>query len=105
MRRDQGDLAGALEAYGASLAIGERLAAQDPGNAAWQRDLVVSNVKMAEVATGEEGRAAEARSHYEAALAIATGLHESGRLAPRDAWMVEDLESRLAALGQAVAKD
>ncbi|MDH3771265.1 MAG: tetratricopeptide repeat protein, partial [Nitrospirota bacterium] len=100
VRVAQGDLAGALDAYGESLAIRERLASQDPGNAEWQRDLIVSNVKMAEVATGDEGRTAEARGHYEAALAIATDLHESGRLAPRDAWMVEDFESRLAGLSE-----
>jgi hypothetical protein len=39
--RDQGDLTGALEAYRASLAIRQRLAAQDPANAGWQRDLSV----------------------------------------------------------------
>jgi len=40
--RDQGDLTGALEAYRASLAIAQRLAAQDPANADWQRNLSVS---------------------------------------------------------------
>ena len=38
----QGDLAGALQAYEAGLAIAERLAGSDPGNAGWQRDLSVS---------------------------------------------------------------
>ncbi len=38
----QGDLGGALKAYQDSLAIGQKLAAQDPGNAGWQRDLSVS---------------------------------------------------------------
>ena len=35
----QGDLAGALTSYRASLAIRDRLAKADPGNAGWQRDL------------------------------------------------------------------
>ncbi len=40
--RAQGDLAAALTNYQASLAIRERLAQADPGNAGWQRDLAVS---------------------------------------------------------------
>jgi tetratricopeptide (TPR) repeat protein len=35
----QGDLAGALTSYRDSLAIADRLAKSDPGNAGWQRDL------------------------------------------------------------------
>jgi hypothetical protein len=35
----QGDLAGALKSYRDCLAIAERLAQSDPGNAGWQRDL------------------------------------------------------------------
>ena len=38
----QGDLAGALKSYRDSLAITDRLAQSDPGNAGWQRDLSVS---------------------------------------------------------------
>ena len=43
----QGDLAGALQAYQDSLAIPETLAARDPGNAGWQRDLSVSTTRSA----------------------------------------------------------
>lgn len=43
----QGHLPGALAAFQASLAIAERRAAADPRNADWQRDLVVSNYKIA----------------------------------------------------------
>ena len=39
---DQGNLPEALKAYRDSLAIAERLAQADPGNAGWQRDLSVS---------------------------------------------------------------
>ncbi|MFL5338455.1 MAG: hypothetical protein ACJ8H8_36170 [Geminicoccaceae bacterium] len=42
-------------------------------------------------------RAAEAAPHWRQALAIAHTLATDGRLAPRDAWMVEELERRLAA--------
>ena len=45
----QGDLSAALSAYRASLAIRERLAAADPGNAGWQRDLSVSHGKLGDV--------------------------------------------------------
>jgi hypothetical protein len=45
----QGDLTGALKSYRDSLAIAERLAQSDPGNAGWQRDLSVSYSKLATV--------------------------------------------------------
>ena len=73
----------------------QKLAAQDPGNAGWQRDLIVSNVKLAEVAEAQDGQASEAARHYRAALDIAVALRDSGRLAPVDAWMVGELEARL----------
>ena len=39
--------------------------------------------------------AADTKRHYGAALAVAKELQASGRLAPVDAWMVEELEARL----------
>ena len=58
--RDQGDLAGALEAYRESLAVRRRLAAADPSNAGWQRDLTVSHDKDRRRAAcpGRSGRGA-----------------------------------------------
>src|SRR5262249_16455279 len=41
VQEEQGDLVGALTSYRESLAIRERLAQSDPGNAGWQRDLSV----------------------------------------------------------------
>ena len=93
----QGNLGPALDSYRASLAIRERLAQAGPGNAGWQRDLIVSNVKIAEIA-GQANEGAKARAHYQAALEIAADLQATGRLAPSDAWMVGELEARLAAL-------
>jgi tetratricopeptide (TPR) repeat protein len=55
----QGDLAGALKSYRDSLAIRDRLAQSDPGNAGWQRDLSVSHAKVAD-ALGKMGNGAEA---------------------------------------------
>ena len=94
MRVAEGDRAGALKAYEESLAIRRRLAAADPGNAGWARDLIVSNVKLAGLAENP----ALVRKHYAAALAIAEDLAKRGRLAPADAWMVDDLQARLAAV-------
>jgi tetratricopeptide (TPR) repeat protein len=79
-----GDLAGAVAAYELALATAQRLAAQDPGNAGWQRDLIVTHVKLAEIAEDDQRMAARARQHYEAALAIARDLEISKRLAPTD---------------------
>ena len=42
----QGNLTAALQAYRDGLAIAERLAQADPGNAKWQRDLAVSHAKL-----------------------------------------------------------
>jgi tetratricopeptide (TPR) repeat protein len=49
VQQAQGDLAAALTSYRASLAISERLAQADPGNAGWQRDLSVSQEKIGDV--------------------------------------------------------
>jgi hypothetical protein len=42
----RGDLAGALRSFTESKAIFQRLAASDPANAAWQRDLPVSVYRL-----------------------------------------------------------
>ncbi len=79
----------AIAAYRAGLAIAERLAALDPGNVEWQRDLIVSHVKHAEAGDTP-------KQHYVAALEIARRLHDGGLLAPADAWMIPELERRVA---------
>jgi tetratricopeptide (TPR) repeat protein len=99
----RGNLDAALKAYQDGLDIREKLAAQDTSNAEWQRDLIVSNVKLAEVAEEASGSAA-ARRHYQAALAIAGVLRDAGRLAPVDAWVVEDLKARLKPVSAQAAR-
>ena len=47
VQQAQGDLAGALKSYNDYLAIAERLAKSDPGNAGRQRDLSVSLTRSA----------------------------------------------------------
>ena len=73
VRQAQGDLTGALQAYEADLAITERLAALDPGNAEWQRDLSVSWEKLGNVRQAQ-GDLTGALQAYEAAQAFAERL-------------------------------
>ena len=69
----QGDLAGALKAYQDSLAIRDRLAKSDPGNAGWQRDLAISDAKLASVYLAQKDDA-KAREALEAGRAIMAKL-------------------------------
>jgi hypothetical protein len=65
----QGDLAGALQSYNDSLAIADRLAKSDPGNAGWQRDLSVSHAKLTS-ALGKAGKKLEAHDALNQGRAI-----------------------------------
>jgi hypothetical protein len=56
VQQAQGDLAAALTSYQASLAIRDRLAKADPGNAGWQRDLALSYGRVALIAAGQGDR-------------------------------------------------
>ncbi|MDH5194375.1 MAG: hypothetical protein OEW32_11875, partial [Nitrospira sp.] len=85
--RAQGDLPAALTSYRASLGIAETLAKRDPGNSGWQRDLIISYVKLSQV-TGD-------KAYVKKALDIAQTMQSRGTLAPRDAWMVEELKRML----------
>ncbi len=55
----QGNLPAALASYQASLAIRDRLAKSDPGNAGWRRDLSVSYDKVGDVQV-TQGKLADA---------------------------------------------
>jgi hypothetical protein len=69
----------------------DRLAKADPGNAGWQRDLIVSYTKLAGAFPGQGwGR----KAHE-----VAARLSSEGRLAPVDAWMVGDTAEKAAADG------
>jgi tetratricopeptide (TPR) repeat protein len=65
----QGNLPAALASYQASLAIRDRLAKSDPGNAGWQRDLAVSYSKLGDV-FAKQGKGEDALQNYRLALAI-----------------------------------
>ena len=75
-RSAQGDLAGALKSYRDSLAIRDRLAKSDPGNAGWQRDLSVSYNKVGDVQVAQ-GDLAGALKSYRDSLAIRDRLAKS----------------------------
>jgi hypothetical protein len=71
-RADEGDCGNRLT-YQASLDIAERLAAADPANTQWQRDLSVSRNNLGDAAVAA-GDLAAARTHYQASLDIAERL-------------------------------
>jgi hypothetical protein len=56
VQQAQGDLGAALTSYQASLAIAERLAKADPGNAGSQRDLALSYGSLAMVEAKQGAR-------------------------------------------------
>jgi tetratricopeptide (TPR) repeat protein len=74
----QGDLAGAPKSYREALAIRDRLAQSDPGNAGWQLDLAQTqnNLGLALQALGEResgtAKLEEAVAAYRAALTVLT---------------------------------
>jgi tetratricopeptide (TPR) repeat protein len=72
----RGDLKAALKSYSDSLAIVERLAQSDPGNAGWQRDLSVSYNKVGGVQVAQGDLKAALKS-YSDSLAIAERLAQS----------------------------
>ncbi len=97
MQVAQGDLAGALKSYRDSLAIGDRLAKSDPGNADWQRDLSVSYNKVGDVQVAQ-GDLAGALKSYRDSLAIADRLAKSD---PGNAGWQRDLSVSYAKLASA----
>jgi hypothetical protein len=91
VKRAQGDLPGALAAYQDGLTIAKKLAAQDGGNAEWQRDLMISHVKLSEAG-------GDAKMHLTKALEIAEAMEAKGILAPVDAFIPGMLRKQLADL-------
>ena len=65
----QGDLAAALTSYQTALAIRDRLAEADPGNAEWQHDLSLSHERIGDVRRAQ-GDLAAALTSYQTAHAI-----------------------------------
>jgi tetratricopeptide (TPR) repeat protein len=92
---DQGDLTAALTSYRASLAIRERLAKIDPGNAEWQRDLSISHDRVGNVQRAQ-GDLPAALTSYRASLAIRERL---AKVDPGNAGWQRDLSLSHEKLG------
>ena len=91
-------LPAALRHYRSSLAIRERLAQADPGNAAWQRDLSVSYDRIGDVMVAQGDRAG-ARKLYRDGVAISERLFT----APSDP--EAKYQHRLSAVGRIGSRD
>ncbi|MCE5237717.1 hypothetical protein LLH23_04415, partial [bacterium] len=92
VRVAQGDLSGALEEYEADLAIAQRLAAADPGNAAWQRDLAVSFYKLAAF-HNEANQEEQAVARFLECREMLRGMRDRGmHLDPPMVGLLEQLE-------------
>jgi len=74
--------------------MAEPLAALDPSNTEWQRDLLMSNVGLAQMVEGQ----GDAAARYRRALDVAERLAADGRLAPADAGIPDELRRRLREL-------
>jgi tetratricopeptide (TPR) repeat protein len=72
----QGNLPEALKSFRDGLAIRDRLAQADPGNAGWQRDLSVSYAKLAN-AYRTAGQLPQAREQLTAGRTIIARLTET----------------------------
>ena len=85
----QGNLAEALKSFRDGLAIAERLAQTDPGNAGWQVDLVVSHWKLA--TNGDD-----APRRFAFIVATLRKLKAENRLTPAQERLLPKAEARLA---------
>jgi tetratricopeptide (TPR) repeat protein len=93
----QGQLPDAMKVFRDGLAIAERLAKADPGNAGWQRDLAVSFGLVAKIEQ-RSGEMEKARQGYQNARDIIERLM---KLSPDNAILPKDLayyDAQLAAL-------
>ena len=83
----QGELPAAVTSYRASLTIAERVGEGPiPATPSGSATLILSYVKLSE-ATGD-------KAYVTRALYVALDMQQRGILAPRDAWMIEDLKRR-----------
>ena len=95
MLRAQGNLPAALDAFKASLAIAERLAKTDPGNAGWQHDVALSLQRVGLVAS-RQGQQETALAAYRRGFEI---MQRLTALAPDHAAFKRELawfEARLS---------
>ena len=89
--RAQGDLTAARTAYEDGLKIRDTLSQSDPTNTEFQRDLMVSHVKLAQL-VGED-----AASHWQSAYNVLETLNVAGKMQPADQEILEFLENMIKA--------
>ncbi len=87
----QGNLPEALTSFRDGLAIADRLAKADPGNAGWQFDLVASNWRLAD--NGDD-----AARRFAFIVATLRQMKEDNRLTPAQAKWLPRAEEQLAKL-------
>jgi tetratricopeptide (TPR) repeat protein len=106
IQQTQGDLAGALLSYRASLSIREQLVQQNAANTEWQRGLGISHDRIGDIQYAQGDLMGAMRSYREnldicqqlvqRALDIAECLQQEGKLNARQQGWVLDLRKRLA---------
>ena len=89
-----GDKAGAAQSWRADLALAERLAATDPQNAEWQRDVMVSCWTLAELGS-TAGPVETRRALLQKGLDILRNQHNRKVLREADAPMIGKFERAL----------
>ena len=99
MESAQGDLAGALKSYRDGLAIAEKLAKQDPGNAGWQGDMAFSYWRTGVTLVGAEPKSnMQAREMLQKGYNILSQLKErTGLTAQQQQWL-DGCDADLAAI-------
>jgi tetratricopeptide (TPR) repeat protein len=100
VRRNQGDLKGALESSQGILRVAEELAARDPHNSEWQHDLTVGYANLGDTQAAQGDTDAALKS-YLAGLSIAERLGISD---PHNARWQNDIASDYAQIAAALGK-
>ena len=90
-----GDDEAAASYFQRALEIRTGIATREPTAGDRQRELIVPHWRLGDLAAAREASLDKARQHYQAAFDIAKTLAATNRLAPTDAWMVGELETRL----------
>ena len=96
----QGNTAGALNSYRASLAIRTKLAAGDPDNAQWQRDLCSAYQRVGD-GLKAQGNTAEALDAYRSSYALIDRLAKAD---PSNAVWQHDLAVANSKIGRTLAE-
>nr|WP_281054692.1 hypothetical protein [Thiothrix nivea] len=93
----QGKLDEAKAVFEQSRSIRQTLSENDPSNAGWQADVVVSRAKLMFIAL-DQGDKKEAKKHIKAALVVLEPLEKAGLLNASQQGWPEDMRRRLKEL-------